>query len=106
MSARAAAARSVRDAEAVQTRRRVLEAMRAVLPPGARAWLIGSLAWGGFGERSDVDIVVALLPEETQLALERAVVAAAGREVDVLELGALSADFRARVVAEGVAVDG
>ena len=28
------------------------------LPAGTRAWLVGSLAWGGFGERSEVDLVL------------------------------------------------
>jgi len=30
-----------------------------------RAWLIGTLAWGGFGERSDVDLVLEGLDERS-----------------------------------------
>ena len=69
---------------------------------GRRAWLIGSLAWGNFGERSDVDVVF------EGLALERIgeVAARLGDRlrvgVDVLRLEDLPRTFRDRVLAEGV----
>jgi len=67
-----------------------------------RAWLIGSLAWGNFGERSDVDIVF------EGLALDRIGEAAARLGdrlrvgVDVLRFEDLPGGFRDRVLAEGV----
>ena len=70
----------------------------------ARAWLIGSVAWGAFVVRSDVDVVVdGLSPEalaEVRLQLERAL----GREVDLLRFEELPADFRDRVLREGRAL--
>src|SRR5665213_1377899 len=71
---------------------------------GRRAWLIGSLAWGNFGERSDVDIVV------EGLALDRVGDVAARLAdrlrvgVDVLRLEDLPPGFQDRVLAEGVAL--
>jgi predicted nucleotidyltransferase len=69
---------------------------------GRRAWLIGSLAWGNFGERSDVDIVF------EGLALDRIgeVAARLGDRlrvsVDILRLEDLPPGFQDRVIAEGV----
>jgi predicted nucleotidyltransferase len=67
-----------------------------------RAWLIGSLAWGTFGERSDVDIAF------EGLAIDR-IGAVASRlgdclrvGVDVLRLEDLSGGFRDRVLEEGI----
>ena len=77
-----------------------------MLPPGATAWLIGSLAWGGFGERSDVDLVVDGVDRAELVGIERAVAKAAGVEVDLLELGTLPSQFRARVLAEGCEIHG
>jgi len=71
---------------------------------GRRAWLIGSLAWGNFGERSDVDIVF------EGLALDRVGDVAARLAdrlrvgVDVLRLEDLPPGFQDRVLAEGVAL--
>ncbi len=67
-----------------------------------RAWLIGSLAWGYFGEGSDVDVVVEGLScdAESQVwsALEREVDAA----LDLLRIEKLPASFAERVRRDGV----
>jgi predicted nucleotidyltransferase len=69
---------------------------------GRRAWIIGSLAWGNFGERSDVDIVF------EGLALDRIgdVATRLGDRfrvsVDLLRLEDLPRGFQDRVLAEGV----
>lgn len=72
------------------------------MPPGGRAWLIGSLAWGGFGPRSDVDLVVSGLSGRDITALESAVAERLGVGVDILVLEDLPPRFRERVEAEGV----
>jgi len=69
------------------------------------AWLVGSLAWGGFGERSDVDLVVRGA-DETQLgALWILVGDALDAEVDLLRLEDLPEAFAARVLSEGERLD-
>lgn len=98
--------REARDRRALEIREQVERQVRALLPPEGRAWLIGSLAWGGFGERSDVDLVVDAIDRGQRDRIERALAKAAGAEVDLLELGALPAEFRARVLTEGRAIHG
>jgi predicted nucleotidyltransferase len=51
-----------------------------------RAWLIGSLAWGGFGERSDIDLVVEGPSAPQALHLGHRVTGRLGVHVDVLRL--------------------
>ena len=102
---RAAGARVRRERRAEALRARVQEIVREGLPAGARAYLIGSLAWGGFGERSDVDLVVAGLSGGEVAHLERALATAVGVEVDLLRLEDIPASFRARVESEGVRLD-
>lgn len=102
LDARARAARLEREGRAVSVRGEVERAVTRALPAGARIWLIGSLAWGGFGERSDVDLVTAGLTAAQALDLERAVARASGTPVEVLDLDALPAAFRARVLADGI----
>ncbi len=70
-----------------------------------RVWLIGSLAWGGFGIRSDIDLVLeraedgALRAEfEARLSNEL------NRAIDLLPLSKLSSSFQARVLSEGLLV--
>jgi predicted nucleotidyltransferase len=103
---RALRARAERERRAADLRVEVEHQLRALLPPGARAWLIGSLVWGGFGERSDVDLVVAGLTGSQATLLEDAVSRASGVEVDVLQLDELPAPFRRRVELEGVRIHG
>jgi predicted nucleotidyltransferase len=70
-----------------------------------QVWLIGSLAWGGFDESSDVDLVVEGVSERrlTQLwcHLEREL----KRSVDLLRFEDLPESFRSRVLGEGVRLD-
>ena len=75
--------------------------VRGLLPPGGRAWLIGSLAWGGFGAHSDVDLVLADVDGSRATAIEVAVCKAVGVEVDLLMLQHLPQSFRERVEREG-----
>jgi predicted nucleotidyltransferase len=67
----------------------------------AEAWLVGSAAWGGFGVRSDVDVVVRGLEPTACIDVADGLCAAAGVEVDLLRLEDLPERFRARVLAEG-----
>jgi predicted nucleotidyltransferase len=69
------------------------------------AWLIGSLAWGGFGERSDVDVVVRGVEAARAGALWAEVVDALGVSVDLLQYEELPEGFRRRVAGEGVRLD-
>ncbi len=79
---------------------RTIATLRGELGFG-RAWLIGSLAWGGFGVRSDVDIVVEKADTPVANALADAIGDATGRNVDVLVLGSLPPGFQKRVLEEG-----
>jgi predicted nucleotidyltransferase len=85
----------------------VLRAALLAFPEGRtpRAWLIGSLAWGGFGVRSDVDVVVEGLAPRESTELELALVRRLGLPVDLLRFEELPESFRARVQREGVVVD-
>jgi predicted nucleotidyltransferase len=71
-----------------------------------RAWLIGSAAWGGVHERSDLDIVVEGMPRERSGALWDQLSEACGLDVDLLRLEELEPRFRERVLSEGIPVDG
>jgi predicted nucleotidyltransferase len=103
---RARQARAAREQHAAEIRAKVESQVRALLPRDARAWLIGSLAWGGFGERSDVDLVLTGVQAADATAIADAVARAAGVEVDLLELEQLPAAFRDRVDREGVPLHG
>jgi predicted nucleotidyltransferase len=96
--------RALWEARVNELRERVLRLTREYLGPGDRAWLIGSLAWGGFGERSDVDLVVERLSPDCAAELERALADLAGCEPDLLRLAELSPAFRERVLRTGVPV--
>jgi predicted nucleotidyltransferase len=103
---RSAETRRQAEVRAAEARARALAAIRATLPPGARAWLIGSLAWGGFGVRSDIDVVLSGVTGPQATAVETAVCRAVGAEVDLLTLEHLPPSFRERIEHEGVAVHG
>jgi predicted nucleotidyltransferase len=66
-----------------------------------RAWLVGSLAWGGFDLASDVDLVVEGVAEEDAAALWDRLSTELGARVDLLRLESLSASFARRVHDEG-----
>jgi len=99
---RARDARLQSEAVAATTLARVVEAVRSHLPAGAHAWLIGSLAWGGFGLGSDVDLVVDGIDGPTRLKLEEVVGHVASAPVDLLELDTLPAAFRERIERQGL----
>lgn len=73
----------------------------ARLPSEAHVWLIGSLPWGGFGERSDIDMVFDGVERAEAIALADRIGEQTGRHVDVLALAELPAEFRTRVQTEG-----
>jgi predicted nucleotidyltransferase len=103
---RAQQARAERERRAAQIRADVEAQLRASLPAGGRAWLIGSLAWGEFGERSDVDLVLKDVDAAEASRIEEAVARAAGAPVDLINLDDLPASFRQRVERDGIAIDG
>jgi len=103
---RSARAREAALKRAGEVRAQVVALVRGELSPGARAWLIGSLAWGGFGERSDVDLVLDGVSGPLATAIEIAVTKATGVEVDLLAWHALSPSFQSRVQQEGLAIHG
>ena len=83
---------------------RVRASVRAHLPPGAHAWVVGTLAWGNFGPQSDVDLVLDGVASWLATEIETATARAANAPVDLLMLAELPADFRDRVLSEGVAL--
>jgi predicted nucleotidyltransferase len=68
--------------------------------------LIGSLAWGGFGELSDVDVVLKGARAEQASRLEVLLTRILRLPVEVLRLEELPQSFRARVVQEGTRLHG
>ncbi len=103
LRAREAAETLERERRAAAARSALRAALAEFLRPGERAWLIGSLAWGGFGQRSDVDLVVDAIPADRMVELERLVARATGAPAELLELVALPTGFRERVEREGLA---
>jgi predicted nucleotidyltransferase len=103
---RSARAREAALKRAGEVRAQVVELVRGQLPAGARAWLVGSLAWGGFGERSDVDLVLDGVSGPIATEIEIATTKATGLEVDLLPLRELSRSFQSRVQQEGLAIHG
>jgi len=89
-----------------EVRTQVVALVRGQLPAGARAWLVGSLAWAVFGERSDVDLVLDGVSGPLATAIEIAVTKATGRRSRLLTLRALSPSFQGRVQQEGLAIHG
>ncbi len=99
-------ARRDADLEAERVRASLLRALADAPPPSPRRqWLIGSLAWGGFGEGSDVDLVVEGLDAAEASALTAHLIFALPVPAHVLRLEELSPSFRARVLAEGHELD-
>jgi predicted nucleotidyltransferase len=103
---RSADDRRAAESRAAEVRDRVVALVHAQLPAGGRAWLIGSLAWGGFGVRSDIDLVFARVDGQTATSIEIAVCTTLGIEVDPLIFESLPPSFRARVEREGLAIHG
>lgn len=103
---RAADERKRATERAALAREAVIEIVRSRLPPEGRAWLIGSLAWGGFGTRSDVDLVFDGVDPARSVDIETAVVRCLDVPVDVLALTELPDSFKARIYREGIAIHG
>ncbi len=84
--------------------RSVVAALRA---DGAfeAAWLIGSLAWGGFGCRSDVDVVVRGADPSRIGALAGRLSNDVEACVDLLRIEDLPDGFRLRVLDQGARLD-
>ena len=106
LSERFARVRAAQQARAAAVRERVGRMVAERLQPDTRAWLIGSLAWGGFGPRSDVDIVLHGATPEQACRLEVHLTRELRLSVDVLRLEDLPASFRERVVQQGVRLNG
>jgi predicted nucleotidyltransferase len=102
--ARARSRRERDDARGADVRARVEEVVRRALADGvvSRAWLIGSLSSGTFGEGSDVDVVVEGGSPAQVAALHDLLAAALTVQVDLLRLEDLDRQFRSRVLREGV----
>jgi predicted nucleotidyltransferase len=94
-------------ARAERLRVEVAAAMAAFLGsrPAARAWLVGSLARGELGERSDVDVAVSGVSPQDAAELSLALASRLEVAVDVLRLEELLPAARGRVEAEGVPLD-
>lgn len=99
---RAQERRRVREAHAAEALRTVRQEVAPRLAGDARAWVVGSLAWGGYGTHSDVDVVVHGVAPRDLTAIEAALAERLGAPVDILILDDLPTDFQARVEAEGV----
>lgn len=102
---RAALARRTRERSAADLRAKAEHVVRAKLRPDVRAWLIGSLAWGGFGERSDVDVVLEGATDEEATGLDLALALELRIPADVLRIEELDESFAARVRREGARID-
>jgi predicted nucleotidyltransferase len=104
---RRAAARRLADASDEERCRaevlRLIPALRRELG-FRRAWLIGTLAWGGFGVRSDIDVVLEGADAKVVRAVAERLGEATGREVDVLVLDTVPASFKERIVKDGLDV--
>ncbi|MEO6594141.1 MAG: nucleotidyltransferase domain-containing protein [Planctomycetota bacterium] len=103
---RAAQASAARAAQAAVTRDRLFAAVAAHLAQHTEAWLIGSLAWGGFGEHSDIDVVVRGASPTEATRLELALVRGVGWPIDVLRFEELPDSFATRVEQEGIVLHG
>ncbi len=90
--------------QAAAARQSVLSAVRE-LQLADDAWLIGSLAWGGFDESSDVDLVLKGIGTKDLTRLWHRLETELGRPVDLLRLEDLPDDFRRRVLSEGLRLD-
>jgi predicted nucleotidyltransferase len=96
--------REAHERRAAELRRGVAREAAALIEKGlaVRAWLIGSLAWGTFGERSDVDIVCEGLTRDAIAFTAAELGERLCARVDVLRIEDLPESFRVRVLREGI----
>jgi hypothetical protein len=73
-------------------------------PPRGRAWLIGSLAWGAFGTRRDIDLVLVDLSDGDETLLESALIRSTDRVIELLRLRDLPPAFQSRVLGDGLEI--
>ena len=111
LRARSASTHARDRSRADRLRARVREVARDLRTRGEidGAWLIGSLAWGGFGVRSDVDIVIRGATASAAGRLWTLCVDQLGPDadarVDLLRIEELPAAFRERILAQGLRID-
>ena len=103
---RSVESRRAAECRATEVREKTVSLVRAHLPAGGHAWLIGSLAWGGFGVRSDIDLVLADVDGQQATAIEIVLCTTLGIEVDLLTLNTLPPSFRKRIEHEGLVIHG
>ncbi len=106
LRARVSTERAARELRAKVVRDRLMQSLRSELIPGTRAWLIGSLAWGGFGDHSDVDLVLRGADPAFASRLEMLLTRELDVPVEVLRIEDLPASFRERVERDGVQCHG
>lgn len=106
LRAREAAAAAEQQARAEALRQQLHRAVPVLRPEPATAWLIGSLAWGGFGPSSDVDVVVRGVNSKDACRIEMELTAALDTEVEVLRFEELPLPFQRRIEAEGEVLHG
>jgi predicted nucleotidyltransferase len=85
---------------AVAAARRVCQSLVSRGAVG-EAWLVGSAAWGGFGDGSDVDVVVRGLEARAVADVADELARATDLPVDLLRWEELPPSFQARVIADG-----
>jgi hypothetical protein len=103
---RTARRQALEEKRAAEIRDGLIELVRSRLCEGGRAWLIGSLAWGGFGVRSDADLVFDGVPDALVTDIETIGTTVYRIEIDTLSFQELPASFRERVEREGLALHG
>ncbi len=101
---RSAQAQARESERATSIRDGLVQLVRSSLPEGGRAWLIGSLAWGGFGERSDADLVFEGVRDARITEIEVLATKTYAIEVDTLILSELPLSFRERIERDGLAL--
>lgn len=96
--------REAHEARAIQLRRDLGEWARAGKEAGLlrHAWVIGTLAWGGWGVGSDVDVVVEGLEPGRDAGLWTELTSRTQCAVDLLEIETLPEGFARRVRDRGL----
>lgn len=106
LRARARRQREAQEAHAKVVHDRLMESLRTQLPKGTMAWLIGSLAWGGFGAHSDVDLVLRGADAAFASRLEVALTRDLQVPVEVMRAEDLPGPFQERIEREGIMCHG